>query len=111
MKDRVLKTAERFGITKRIESITADLLAIPYVTDVDFDLDGFYDDLNEVIILPRYDIPIQSETYCKDLSNVAMSVIEAAKAHGLARTLDKIEDYGRDLYIVFQIADKAKFYA
>lgn len=110
MKDRHIATAERYGILNRIKSIEADLSEIKFVGGVEFDLDGFYDDLDEVIILVRYDIPIASETYFKDRTTLIMSVIEKAKEHGLKRTLDKIEDYGRDFYFVFSIADKEKFY-
>lgn len=111
MKDRYIAIAETYGILHRIKSIEADLFGIKHVGDVEFNLDGFYDDLDEVIILVRYDIPIASDTYFKDRTALIMSVIEKAKEHGLKRTLDKIEDYGRHFYFVFSIADKEKFYS
>lgn len=110
MKERGIATAERYGILQRIKNIEADLWKIKFVGDVEFDLDGFYDDLNEVIILVRYDIPSGSDTYFKDRATLVLSVIEKAKEHGLKRTPDKIEDYGRHFYLVFEIADKDKFY-
>ena len=110
MRDRDIATAERYGILGRIKSIEADLKQITFVEDVEFDLDGFYDNLDTVIILVKYDIPLASETYFKDRRTLLASVVEQAKEHGLKRTIDRIEDYGAHFYFVFEIADKEKFY-
>ena len=110
MREREAKSAESFGILERIKKIEADLLEIDFVEGVEFDLSGFYDNLNQVIILTRYDIPLQSESYFKDRTKLIVSVIDTVVKHGLVKTLDKIEDYGRDFYFVFEIADKEKFY-
>lgn len=110
MKDRHMKTAAIYGILDRIKSIESDLLGIEYVGGVEFDLDGFYDDFDQVIILVKYDIPIASNTYFTDRKRLLISVIEKAKEHGLKRTEDRIEDYGEHFYFVFSIADKEKFY-
>lgn len=110
MKEREIATAERYGILQRIKSIEADLLQIKFAVGVEFDLDGFYDDLDTVIILVKYDIPIASDTYFEDRKTLLISVIEKVKEHGLKRTTDRIEDYGAHFYFVFSIADKEKFY-
>ena len=39
--ERQRKTAERFGLTEKIEKLQRELLEIEYIEDVDFDLDGF----------------------------------------------------------------------
>ena len=110
MREREIKIAEYFGITKSIEKIEADLLQIEFVESVEFDLFGFYDDLNQVIILTRYNIPTHCDTYFTARIALIGSVIKKAKEHGLKRTLDKIEDYGKHFYFVFEIDDKEKFY-
>lgn len=110
MREREIATAERYGILQRIKSIEADLLQIKFAVGVEFDLDGFYDDLDTVIILVKYDIPIASDTYFKDRKTLLISVIEKVKEYGLKRTTDRIEDYGAHFYFVFSIADKEKFY-
>lgn len=105
-----MKTAERYGVLERIKSIETDISEIEYVSGVEFDLDGFYDDFDQVIILVKYDIPIASDTYFTARIALLSSVIAKAKQHGLKRTEDRIEDYGEHFYFVFSIADKAKFY-
>jgi len=110
VRDREREIAKNFGILNRIESIESDLLKVKSIEEVEFDLDGFYDNINYVIILVRYDIPTASDTYFTDRAILKMSVIETAKEHGLARTDDRIEDYGAHFYFVFRIADKEKFY-
>lgn len=91
--------ADRVGITNLIEALKADLLAIHGVTSVEFDLDGFLDNLNQVIFLTGYDIPLSS--YFSDRKRMIESIVSTAAAHGLARTGDSIEDYGAHLYFVF----------
>lgn len=110
MKNKEKDIAESFGIFERIKSIEADLLNVKFVEGVEFDLDGFYDDLNQVIILVKYDIPLSSDTYFEDRKTLLISVIEKAKEHGLKRTIDRIEDYGAHFYFVFSIANKETFY-
>lgn len=110
MRNKDKDIAESFGIFERIKSIEADLLNIKFVEDVEFDLNGFYDNLDTVIILTKYDIPLSSETYFEDRKTLLISVIEKAKEHGLKRTIDRIEDYGAHFYFVFSIADKETFF-
>ena len=63
LNERNRKTAERFGILSMVEKLTAELMALDGVEDVDFDLDGFYDNIPYVIFLPKY--RITGEPYFK----------------------------------------------
>ena len=105
------ETAKRFGILERIEALRADLLLCKFIEKVEFDLSGFYDNLNQVIILTKYDIPTSSPTYYPDRHDLIESVLHIAQEHGLSRTGDMIEDYGKHFYFVFYISDKEKFYS
>lgn len=55
--DRHKRTAEKHGILDLVETLQANLLALDGVDDVEFDLDGFYDNIPHVIFLPKYNIP------------------------------------------------------
>lgn len=110
MREAEIETAQRFGIYEKIQKIESDLLGIQFVEDVEFDLSGFYDNMNQVIILTKYDIPVRSEAYFQNRRDLLCAVVAKAKEHGLARTADRIEDYGQHLYFVFYIADKELFY-
>lgn len=105
------ETAKRFGIHERIETLRADLLLCKFIEKVEFDLSGFYDNLNQVIILTKYDIPPSSPTYYPDRHDLIEAVLHVAKEHGLSRTSDMIEDHGKHFYFVFYISDKDKFYS
>lgn len=99
LREREQRTADHFGITKLIEALKADLLTIQGVTSVEFDLDGFWDDLGQVIILTGYNIPFS--TYFSAQRQMIESIVSTAAAHGLTRTVDSVEDYGAHLYFVF----------
>ncbi len=99
LREREQHTADHFGITNLIEALKADLLTIQGVTSVEFDLDGFWDDLNQVIILTGYNIPLR--TYYSARRQMIESIVSTAAAHSLTRTADRIEDYGAHLYFVF----------
>lgn len=98
--ERQRKTAERFGLTEKIEKLQRELLEIEYIEDVDFDLDGFYDDINEVIFLTKYNIPVSAENYYSLRRKMTEEVLETANKNGLRKTQDGIEDYGTWLYFV-----------
>lgn len=100
LNEREQRTADRFGITEKVESFETDLLTIPGVVKVEFDLDGFYDNLHQLIFLPKYDIPVSAPDYFVQRRELLSSVLETAKKHGLTRTGDRIEDYGQHFYIV-----------
>ncbi len=99
LREKEQRIADRFGITNLIDALKADLLTIQGVTSVEFDLDGFLDDLGQVIFLTGYDIPFS--TYFSARRQMIESIVSTAAAYGLTRTGDSIEDYGAHLYFVF----------
>ena len=103
MKSRTEKTAQQFEIIDRVRKIETELLAHDGIYEVDFDLDGFYDNLNQVIILVGYKVPF--ETYFEDRTKVLQHTVKVAKENGLKRTCDSVEDYGQHLYFVFSCKD------
>lgn len=98
--ERQRKTAERFRLTEKIEKLQRELLKIEYVEDVDFDLVGFCDNMNEVIFLTKYNIPVSVENYFSLRRKMVEEILETAARNGLKRTEDRIEDYGTWLYFV-----------
>ena len=96
MKDnRHLQTAIRYGVKEQCEKLETELLAIDGVTDIDFDLDGFYDDLGQVIFLAEYDLG-----YLASRTPITQAIIEVCKNNDLYPSGDSIEDYGAHLYFV-----------
>ena len=102
MRERVLRTAKKFNIANKIEKLEKELLEIEGVTEVDFDLDGFYDDMHQVIFLTKYDIPVASDNYFELRKQLINNVINVANSNGLTRTEDRIEDYGEHFYFVMK---------
>ena len=91
----------REGYTNyRVEELKRDLLAVDGVVDVEFDLDGFWDNMGQVIFLPKYSIPVHSEDYYQRRRAMIVRILEVCAKHGLKRSGDRIEDYGEHLYIV-----------
>jgi len=101
LRKREQRTADHFGITHLIEALKAELLTIQGVISVEFDLDGFWDDLGQVIIISGYNLPCRTSTYFSDRGRIIESIVSTAATHGLTRTGDLIEDYGAHLYFVF----------
>lgn len=77
-------------------SLERDLLSIDGVTSVEFDLNGFLDDIHQVIVLVGYDFHIVTRKL-----RLAVDVVNTACLHGLEESGDRIEDYGEHLYLVF----------
>lgn len=102
MRERELRTAKKFNIVDKIEKLEKELLEIEGVTEVDFDLDGFYDDMHQVIFLTKYDIPVASDNYFELRKQLINNVINVANSNGLTRTEDRIEDYGEHFYFVMK---------
>lgn len=100
LRDREQRTADAFGIAYRVEELKRDLIAVDGVVDVEFDLDGFWDNMGQVIILPEYSIPVQLEDYYQRRREMIIRIMEVCANHGLTRSGDRIEDYGEHLYIV-----------
>jgi len=107
MKDeRTLRTAETYNIAELVNSLETALLEVSGVTDVEFDLDGFYDNMNQVIFLTKYEIPPGSIDYYGKRRRLISEVIDIAKEYGLSRTEDHIEDYGEHFYFVFSCDER-----
>ncbi len=100
MKERTLNTAKRFSILDKVEKFKKELLDIDGVVEVDFDLDGFYDDLNQVIFLTKYHVDVKRNDYFTTRKNLINKIIMVANNNGLKRTEDRIEDYGEWFYFV-----------
>ncbi len=101
MNDRTAATAARFGISEQCAALQRDLLTLPGAVKVEFDLDGFYDHMEQVILLVKFDIPAANRNYFRDLHTLRQGVIDTAARHGLTRTPDTIENHGEHLYFVF----------
>ena len=98
--DRHRETAIKFGILEQCEAFEKDLLTIPHCVGVEFDLDGFYDNLNQVIFLTKYDIPVSLEAYFIVRTKFKIDVLQVAAKYGLKPSGDTIEDYGEHFYFV-----------
>ena len=105
LRDRQIRTAEQFGILPLVEKLQADLMALEGVEDVDFDLDGFWDNIPYVIFLPKYHI--SGEDYFKRRRVLLTKILQEAENNGLFRTGDSIEDYGEHFYIVTEMRREA----
>ena len=96
MKDnRHLHIAEQYGIKEQCEKPEIELLTIDGVTNIDFDLYGYYDNLNHVIILVKYNLG-----YLDSRTPITQAIIEACTNNDLYPSGDSIEDYGAHLYFV-----------
>lgn len=106
MRDKEKATAERFGIYDKCLALENDLLKIEGVafdehhSGIPFDLDGFYDDIRQVIIIPKYDIDVALEDYYSKRREMLNQIIAVCEQHGLTASGDVIEDYGEHYYIV-----------
>lgn len=98
--DRHAETAQRFNIKGKCERLETALLAVPGVVEVEFDLDGFYDNLHQVIFLTKYSLDPAREDYFAARSEMLLDIKKAAQAHGLTPSGDAVEDYGEHFYFV-----------
>ncbi len=96
------KTAEHFGILPQVEKLTRELLRIDGVAEIEYDLDGFWSDIQHVIILAKYDIPVADPAYYAKRRTMLNSILDVCAQNGLRRTGDTIEDYGEHYYIVMR---------
>jgi len=103
MRLRDKNIAEKFNILDKVQKLESDLLNIEGVTKVEFDLCGFYDNMNQVIFLTKYSIPVnENENYFEKRRQLINKVIDISKTNGLERTEDRIEDYGEHFYFVMK---------
>ena len=63
MEERELRAAKKFGILDKCQELEQELLQIGRVKKIEFDLDEFYSNIYQVIILATYDIPVTLENY------------------------------------------------
>ena len=99
IKEKQSKIAEEFNIIEKIKKLENDLLQVKGVLNVEFDLCGFYDNINQVIFLTEYDI-VNDGNYFEKRKNLIDNVLEVAQNNGLKRTEDSIEDYGKHFYFI-----------
>ena len=93
------KKAERLGILDKMISLESDLLLIDGICDIEYDIDG-YEDLGQIILIPRYDAGELDGGYYTRRAEQLSKLLIVCGAHGLYKTGDKIEDYGEHWYIV-----------
>lgn len=103
MNENEIKIAERFNILDKCQKLEKDFLQLSRITKVEFDLNGLYDNIYQVIILVKYEIPMElgPKKYFRIRTNILKKVLEIAQNNQLIRTDDSIEDYGEYFYIVF----------
>lgn len=108
MIERTIQTAAHLGLLEKLQMLESSILQIPGIPEVDFDIDGFLDNIPEVIMIPRYSIPASDPEYYKNRRALLVSILQAAAAHDLTRTEDRIEDMGEHFYIVTRGGDTWK---
>lgn len=97
--ERTILQAEHFGQLQRIKDFEKSLMTIPGILgSVDFDLDGWFDNIRQVIICTKYD-------WHSDRLKIIRDVLNAANGCDLHPSGDSIEDYGEHLYFVFSCGD------
>ncbi len=98
------KIAVTYGIDDNIDCLKEALLGIKGVKEVNFDLNGYLDDIYQVIIIVKYGIePVDwtSDLYYKERKKMLNKILRFARIAGLKRTEDSIEDMGEHYYLVF----------
>lgn len=106
MRETDITTAERFHITEKCQKLETELLEIEGVTEIEFDLRGFYSDIYEVIISVKYSLPVKLKSYYEKRKELIESVIGVAEGNFLTRSGDQIEDSGEHLYFVFECCEE-----
>ncbi len=96
------KIAVQYGLTERIGALEKALLSVKGITEVTFDLNGYLDDIYQVIVIARYRIESGAlGDYYRQHGKIPKDMVAAANRLGLCRTSDAIEDMGEHFYIVF----------
>lgn len=99
---RAERDAVRYGILNRMESLESDLLSIPGIVNVEFDIRDHSDGIRQVILIPKYSIdPSLGIFEWFDARREQLdAIIAVCKEHGLRSSGDRIEDMGSHWYIV-----------
>lgn len=98
--ERDIKTMKAFGIGEQMEKLHAELMALPDIKDVEYDLTSFWSDIPYVIFLPTWNIPAAAKDYFNRKTALLQAILTVAHDNGLTRTGDRIEDYGSCWYTV-----------
>lgn len=96
---RAEEHAARCGILERMQCLEDDLLQIPDIVRVEFDLSD-YPDIRYVIIVPKYDIRADRDDYWDARDRQKDAIRRVCIAHDLYPTGDAWEDMGEHWYIV-----------
>ena len=90
MEEKEIKIAERFNILDKCQKLEKDFLRLSRITKVEFDLNGLYDNIYQVIILVKYEIPMElgPKKYFRIRTNILKKVLEIAQNNQLIRTDD-----------------------
>ena len=97
------RIAHIYGLTDRIEALEKALLSVKGVTEVTFDLTGYFDNIYQVIVIAKYNLDYSegiSDAY-NEHSRIQKELVKAARLNQLTRTEDELEDMGEHFYIVF----------
>jgi len=96
------KISKQYGLDERIGALTKALLSIDGITDVTYDLNGYLDDIYQVIVIAKYEIRTENiGEYYRIHGSIPKEMVKVARKNGLVRTEDSIEDMGAHYYIVF----------
>ena len=78
MNENEIKIAERFNILDKCQKLEKDFLQLSRITKVEFDLNGLYDNIYQVIILVKYEIPMElgPKKYFRIRTNILKKVLE-----------------------------------
>lgn len=113
MRKKEMETAKHFGILKRMEDLERELLKIEGVGEdegyIRFDLSGFWDNLHEVILIPKYYIPVSAPDYYEQRRAQLRKILDVCERFDLHETGDRIEDYGEHWYIVRHCGESWKY--
>lgn len=99
MKEREMTLAERYGIAEKCQRLEQSIMSISGATSVEYDLSGFLDGIHQVIVLVGYDYSRVS------FWNLTCKVARISLEHDLKASGDRVEDYGKHAYFVFDCGD------
>lgn len=99
------QTAKEFGIYDELKDFENDLLKIKGVKNIDFDLDGMYDNIGFVVIV---DFDIDTEHFFEDRRQIASKVRATALEHEIVAS-DPMELEDNYIYWAVHFKDNKRF--
>ena len=96
---RAEELAIRFGIFKRMQWLEDDLMEIPDIVHVEFDISD-YPDIPYIILVPKYDIRVDRDDYFEARDRQKERIRAVCSEHDLHATGDRWEDMGEHWYVV-----------